>query len=76
MALAVVCSRSSQSSRFGHSPLRPEQCSRSFAGAPLARYPSFAERAAAITYLSSGDLTRKTEDLQFALLNKLEFLFN
>ena len=27
-------------------------------------------------YLRSGDLTRKTEDLQFALLNKLEFLFN
>ncbi len=23
-------------------PLRSEQCSRSFAGAPLARYPSFA----------------------------------
>ena len=42
----------------------------------LARYPSFSERSAAITYLSSGDLTRKTEDLQFALLNKLEFLFN
>ena len=42
----------------------------------LARYPNFSERSAAITYLSSGDLTRKTEDLQFALLNKLEFLFN
>ena len=42
----------------------------------LARYPSATERAAAIAYLSGGDLTRKTEDLQFALLNKLEFLFN
>jgi hypothetical protein len=42
----------------------------------LGRYPTFAERTAAITYLSSGDLTRKTEDLQFTLLNKLEFLFN
>jgi hypothetical protein len=42
----------------------------------LARYPNFDERAAAIAYLRSGDLTRKTEDLQFALLNKLEFLFN
>ena len=42
----------------------------------LGRYPNFDERAAAIAYLRSGDLTRKTEDLQFALLNKLEFLFN
>jgi len=42
----------------------------------LGRYPSYQERAAAIAYLSSGDLARKTEDLQFALLNKLEFLFN
>ena len=44
--------------------------------ATLARYPNASERAAAIAYLRSGDLTRKTEDLQFALLNKLEFLFN
>jgi len=44
--------------------------------ATLGRYPSAAERGSAITYLRSGDLTRKTEDLQFALLNKLEFLFN
>jgi hypothetical protein len=42
----------------------------------LSRYPSAAERQAAITYLKSGDLVMKTEDLQFALLNKLEFLFN
>jgi hypothetical protein len=44
--------------------------------ATLARYPNASERAAAIAYLRSGDLTRKTEDLQFALMNKLEFLFN
>ncbi len=44
--------------------------------ATLGRYPTAPERQAAITYLRSGDLTRKTEDLQFALLNKLEFLFN
>jgi hypothetical protein len=44
--------------------------------ATLGRYPTAAERQAAIGYLRSGDLTRKTEDLQFALLNKLEFLFN
>jgi len=29
-----------------------------------------------VAYLKSGDLSKKTEDLQFALLNKLEFLFN
>ena len=44
--------------------------------ATLSRYPDTNERNTAIGYLKSGDLTRKTEDLQFALLNKLEFLFN
>jgi len=41
----------------------------------LSRYPTPSERAAAITQLGSGELTKKTEDLQFALLNKMEFLF-
>jgi hypothetical protein len=41
----------------------------------LSRYPTTTERTAAITQLGSGDLAKKTEDLQFALLNKLEFLF-
>jgi hypothetical protein len=44
--------------------------------ATLSRYPSPSERDVAVGYLRSGDLTRKTEDLQFALLNRLEFLFN
>ena len=44
--------------------------------ATLSRYPDTNERNTAIAYLKSGDLTKKTEDLQFALLNKLEFLFN
>jgi hypothetical protein len=44
--------------------------------ATLARYPDASERVNAINYLKSGDINRKTEDLQFALLNKLEFLFN
>jgi hypothetical protein len=43
--------------------------------ATLSRYPTASEREAAIAQLGSGDLSRKTEDLQFALLNKLEFLF-
>ena len=42
----------------------------------LGRYPSASERTAAITYLKSGTLAQKGEDLQFALINKLEFLFN
>jgi len=41
----------------------------------LSRYPTAAERAEGIGQLGSGDLTKKTEDLQFALVNKLEFLF-
>jgi hypothetical protein len=44
--------------------------------ATLSRYPTDAERAQAVTYLRSGDLAKKTEDLQFALFNKVEFLFN
>jgi hypothetical protein len=44
--------------------------------ATLSRYPTAAERRAATIYLLSGDLARKTEDLQFALLNRLEFLFD
>ncbi|HEX7192194.1 MAG TPA: DUF1553 domain-containing protein [Thermoanaerobaculia bacterium] len=44
--------------------------------ATLSRHPTDAERAQAITYLKSGDLAKKTEDLQFALFNKVEFLFN
>jgi hypothetical protein len=44
--------------------------------ATLSRKPTQAERSAAIGYLGSGDIVRKTEDLQFALLNRLEFLYN
>jgi hypothetical protein len=42
----------------------------------LCRYPTADEKARAVAYLKSGDLAKKTEDLQFALMNKLEFLFN
>jgi len=42
----------------------------------LSRYPTADEKAHAVTYLKSGALAKKTEDLQFALINKLEFLFN
>ena len=42
----------------------------------LSRYPTVDEKAQAVAYLKSGELARKTEDLQFALINKLEFLFN
>lgn len=44
--------------------------------ATLSRRPTASERAAAITYLQSGDLARKSEDLQYALMNRLEFLYN
>src|ERR1043165_1318698 len=42
----------------------------------LSRYPTAEEKAQAAAFLKSGELARKTEDLQFALINKLEFLFN
>lgn len=43
--------------------------------ATLSRFPTSSERDAAIVQLGNGDLSKNTEDLQFALLNKLEFLF-
>ncbi|HUP47903.1 MAG TPA: DUF1549 domain-containing protein [Thermoanaerobaculia bacterium] len=43
--------------------------------ATLSRRPSAEERAAAVAHLAGGDLTQKTEDLQYALLNRLEFLY-
>jgi hypothetical protein len=44
--------------------------------ATLSRYPSEDEKAQAIAYLKSGNLGQKSEDLQWALLNSLEFLFD
>lgn len=43
--------------------------------ATLSRRPSAQERVAAIAFLGTGDITRNTEDLQYALLNRLEFLY-
>lgn len=43
--------------------------------ATLSRWPTAEERATAVVQLSSGDIVRKTEDLQYALLNRLEFLY-
>ena len=41
----------------------------------LSRPPSTAEKVSAVTYLKSGTLGPKTENLQWALFNKLEFAF-
>ena len=41
----------------------------------LSRRPTAAEKAGAVTYLKSGALGPKTENLQWALFNKLEFAF-
>ncbi len=43
--------------------------------ATLSRHPSAKEKADGVTYLKGGTLAAKTEDLQWALLNRLEFLF-
>lgn len=43
--------------------------------ATLSRRPTAAERSAAIARLTSGDIVTNTEDLQFTLLNRLEFLY-
>ncbi len=44
--------------------------------ATLSRYPTQQEKTTAVNYLKSGTLQNKTEDLQFALMNQLEFLFD
>ena len=41
----------------------------------LSRYPTPAEKSKAVTFLKSGTLSQKTEDLQWVLLNSVEFLF-
>jgi hypothetical protein len=43
--------------------------------ATLSRRPTAEERAEAVALLSGGEIVSKTEDLQFALLNRLEFLY-
>lgn len=44
--------------------------------ATLSRYPTAEEKQVAAAYLRSGTYAQKLEDLQFVLLNSLEFLFN
>jgi len=44
--------------------------------ATLARKPTSSERAQAIAYINGGNLQQRTEDLQWTLLNSLEFLFD
>lgn len=43
--------------------------------ATLSRHPSTIEKQQATVYLISGNLTQRTEDLQWTLLNSLDFLF-
>lgn len=43
--------------------------------ATLSRRPTSAERQTAINYLLAGTLAERAEDLQFSLINSLEFLF-
>ncbi|HEV2721683.1 MAG TPA: hypothetical protein VG323_16815 [Thermoanaerobaculia bacterium] len=42
----------------------------------MSRYPTAYEKTQAAAYLKSGELAKKAEDLQFALINTLEFIFN
>lgn len=42
----------------------------------LSRHPTSAELSQAVAYLRSGTLSQKTEDLQWVLLNSLEFEFD
>ncbi|HWW61917.1 MAG TPA: DUF1553 domain-containing protein [Thermoanaerobaculia bacterium] len=44
--------------------------------ATLSRKPTAEERRTAVAYLAAGDLRSNAEDLQFALFNQLEFLYN
>jgi hypothetical protein len=42
----------------------------------LSRYPTQAEKDAAIVYINSGNRQQKAEDLLWSLYNKVDFLFN
>ncbi len=44
--------------------------------ATLSRKPTTTERLTSISYLLAGNLQQRTEDLQWTLLNSLEFLFD
>ncbi|HYK03926.1 MAG TPA: DUF1549 domain-containing protein [Thermoanaerobaculia bacterium] len=44
--------------------------------ATLSRHPTAQERQIATDYLRAGTLSERAEDLQYVLLNSLEFLFN
>jgi hypothetical protein len=44
--------------------------------ATLSRHPTSGERQQAVAYLTSGTLALRAEDLQWVLLNSLEFLFD
>ena len=44
--------------------------------ATLSRHPNATERQQAVAYLNSGNLGQHAEDLQWVLLNSLEFLFD
>ncbi|HKO56208.1 MAG TPA: DUF1549 domain-containing protein [Thermoanaerobaculia bacterium] len=57
-------------------PESPEAIAESLYLSTLSRYPTAEEKAAAVAWLNGGPLTRKTEDLHFALINRIEFLFN
>lgn len=43
--------------------------------ATLSRYPSNIERDESVTFLRGGELARRTEDLHFSLINRIEFLY-
>jgi hypothetical protein len=53
----------------------PEEIVRTLYLATLSRRPTAKEIEGGAAYLRSGKLAAKTEDLQWALLNRLEFLF-
>jgi hypothetical protein len=44
--------------------------------ATLSRYPTATEKSASVAYLNLGPLSNRVEDLQYALINQLEFLFD
>ncbi|HEY2930446.1 MAG TPA: DUF1549 domain-containing protein [Acidobacteriota bacterium] len=44
--------------------------------ATLSRRPTPSEQASGVTYMTKGTLANRVEDLQFVLLNKVDFMFN
>jgi hypothetical protein len=61
---------------FANKSLTPSDAVNQLYLTTLSRYPTATELSTAIAYLGAQITSSKLEDLQFALVNKVDFIFN